>query len=67
MKLRLISPKSHSTPDSDLITLADRFAFIGLSITFLGRFLAATKGSEYLLPGIINNLTVFAHAAYNSG
>jgi len=63
MKLRLISPKSHSTPDSDLITLADRFAFIGLSITFLGRFLAATKGSEYLLPGIINNLTVFAHAA----
>jgi hypothetical protein len=63
MKIKIFSSKSSITPETNLLDLADKFAFIGLSITLFGRFLASTQGSEYNLPGIINNLTVFAHAA----
>lgn len=63
MKVEIFSTKPHITSEIDLLSLADKFTFIGLSITLLGRFLASSQGPEYNLPGIINNLTVFAHAA----
>lgn len=63
MKVTLFSKKRNQTSDEDLVNLADKFALIGLSITSLARFLSITQGSEFQLPGIIGNLTVFAHAA----
>lgn len=63
MKINIFSGKSNLTSEIDLMDLADKFAVIGLAITLLGRFLASSQGPEYNLPGIINNLTVFAHAA----
>lgn len=63
MKINLNPKKYIQTDKKNLMGLADLFAFIGLSITFIGRLLAILQGPEYNLPGIINNLTVFAHAA----
>ena len=43
--------------------IADRFAFIGVSISLAQRILRLFFGDEYIMPGALNNLVIFMHGA----